>query len=124
MRKISSTHTVRDTTKRGSIVNILLINPETPDTFWSFKTAIKFISKRSSEPPLGLITVAAMLPVAWDKRLIDLNIESLIDQDIHWADMVFIGGMSIQRASFENTAERCKRLGKVVYNMHELHFQR
>ncbi len=75
----------------------LLLYPEFPVTFWSFKYALKFISKKSSHPPLGLITVAAMLPDDWDIRLIDLNVDSLKDKDILWADLVFISAMSIQK---------------------------
>lgn len=55
-------------------MNILLVYPETPSTYWSFKDALKFISKKAAEPQLGLITVAAMLPKDWSKKLIDLNV--------------------------------------------------
>ena len=55
-------------------MNILLVYPEFPDTFWSFKHALKFIRKRASMPPLGLLTVAAMLPAEWNKRLVDVNV--------------------------------------------------
>ncbi len=91
-------------------MNILLINPETPLTFWSFKYALKFVSRKSSEPPLGLLTVAAMLPENWKKRLVDLNIEKLRDKDILWADYVFITGMDIQRDSFIRVVKRCNKL--------------
>jgi radical SAM superfamily enzyme YgiQ (UPF0313 family) len=96
-------------------MRILFVYPETPDTFWSFRRALKFIAKRSMEPPLGLLTVAAMLPSAWEKRLVDLNVATLKDRDLRWADYVFLGGMEIQRKSFEEVVERCNRLGvKVV----------
>ncbi len=91
-------------------MNILLVNPETPLTFWSFKYALKFISRKSSEPPLGLLTVSSMLPGEWNKKLVDLNIENLKDRDIKWADYVFITGMDIQRKSFIQVIERCKNL--------------
>ena len=71
-------------------MNILLVYPEFPDTFWSFKHALRFVRKKASSPPLGLITIAAMLPVEWNKRLVDMNIEPLRDSDLHWADMVFV----------------------------------
>ena len=74
-------------------MNILLVYPEFPDTFWSFKHALKFIRKKASSPPLGLITVAAMLPEKWNKKLIDLNIEPLKDADIEWADYVMMSAM-------------------------------
>ena len=92
-------------------MKILLVYPKHPETFWSFKYALRFISKKASLPPLGLLTVAAMLPREWDKRLIDMNVEQLRDEDIAWADYVFIGAMSIQRESVKKVIERCKGLG-------------
>ncbi len=80
-------------------MKILLIYPEFPDTFWSFTYALSFIGKKASFPPLGLITVAGLLPEKWDKRLVDTNVERLKDKDIAWADLVFIGGMAVQRTS-------------------------
>ena len=61
-------------------MKILMIYPEFPDTFWSFKHALKFIRKKASTQPLGLITVAAMLPAEWEKHLVDLNVQPLKDQ--------------------------------------------
>jgi len=95
-------------------VNILFVNPHYPDTFWSFRHALKFISRNASFPPLGLLTVASMLPHEWPKRLIDLNIEQLADSDLAWADFVFLGGMSIQKTSADEIIARCKRLGKAI----------
>jgi radical SAM superfamily enzyme YgiQ (UPF0313 family) len=95
-------------------MKILLVNPEIPSTFWSFRHALKFIEKKSSEPPLGLLTVAAILPEDWEKRLIDMNVEKLSDTDLQWADYVFITGMHIQRDSFLNVVSRCKDLQKKV----------
>jgi len=96
-------------------VKILFIYPETPLTFWSFKDALKFISKKAAEPPLGLITVAAMLPEEWEKKLIDLNVSALEDKDILWADYVFLSGMNIQINSFKKVIRKCNTLGvKVV----------
>jgi len=96
-------------------MRILLVYPETPETFWSFKKALKFIAKKSMEPPLGLLTVAAMLPSGWEKRLVDMNVTPLKDRDLRWADYVFLGGMEIQRKSFEQVVTRCNSLGvKVV----------
>ena len=95
-------------------MNVLLVYPETPATFWSFKNAMRFIGKRNSEPPLGLITIAAMLPDTWDRRLIDTNVHQLKDQDIEWADMVFVSGMDLHRDSFEQIVARCKSFGKKI----------
>ena len=96
-------------------MRILLVYPETPSTFWSFSDAIKFISKRASDIPLGLLTVAAMLPDSWEKKLVDMNVSNLRDSDLDWADYVFLSGMSAQRQSFLRVINRCNQLGvKVV----------
>jgi radical SAM superfamily enzyme YgiQ (UPF0313 family) len=96
-------------------VNILLVYPEFPDTFWSFKHALKFIRKKSGSPPLGLLTVAALLPHGWRKRLVDLNVAALADEDLAWADYVFIGAMGVQRESARAVLARCQQAGvKIV----------
>ena len=93
----------------------LLIYPQNPETFWSFKHALKFISKKALHPPLGLATVAAMLPAAWEKRLVDENVEPLRDKHLQWADYVFISAMAIQRESVQRVVARCRAMGvKVV----------
>lgn len=91
-------------------MKILLVFPQIPLTFWSFQNALKFISKKSSEPPLGLLTLAAMLPDEWEKKLVDMNVSSLQAQDIQWADYVFLTGMNIQRSSFEKVVKTCNDL--------------
>jgi radical SAM superfamily enzyme YgiQ (UPF0313 family) len=98
-------------TNKERSMKILLVYPETPPTFWSFKKALSFIAKKAAEPPLGLLTVAGLLPEEWEKKLIDLNISHLSDEQILWADTVFLGGMSIQRRSFKEVTARCNRLG-------------
>src|SRR5512147_2819540 len=96
-------------------MKILLVYPEFPDTFWSFKHALRFIRKKAGAPPLGLLTVAAMLPFEWEKRLVDLNVTHLTDQDLAWADYVFISAMVVQRESVRAILKRCKTAGvKVV----------
>ncbi|MBK7631216.1 MAG: DUF4070 domain-containing protein [Ignavibacteriales bacterium] len=96
-------------------MNILMVYPMYPDTFWSFKHALKFVSKKASFPPLGLLTVAAMLPKDWNKRLIDMNANNLTNDDILWADFVFISAMSIQSESADEVIQRCKKLdAKIV----------
>ncbi len=95
-------------------MNILLVNPETPSTFWSFNNAVKFISKKASDIPLGLITVAGLLPQEWQKKLIDLNVSHLKDRDIEWADYVFLGGMNVQIESFKQVIKRCNALNTKV----------
>jgi radical SAM superfamily enzyme YgiQ (UPF0313 family) len=95
-------------------VNALLLYPEFPDTFWSFKHALKFIRKRASLPPLGLLTVAAMLPPEWAKRLVDVNVRKLRQKDLEWADAVFISGMIAQRDSAHELIARCRAAGKTI----------
>jgi radical SAM superfamily enzyme YgiQ (UPF0313 family) len=91
-------------------MKILLIYPKFPETFWSFTYALSFIGKKAAFPPLGLLTVASLLPANWPKRLVDLNVERLTDKDLLWADMAFIGGMAVQRKSAEQIITRCKAL--------------
>jgi radical SAM superfamily enzyme YgiQ (UPF0313 family) len=95
-------------------VNILMIYPEFPDTFWSFKHALKFIRKKASSPPLGLLTVAAMLPAEWEKRLVDLNVTHLTQKDLAWADYVFLSAMVVQREAAHKVIARCKQAGVPV----------
>jgi radical SAM superfamily enzyme YgiQ (UPF0313 family) len=95
-------------------MKILLVAPRVPDTFWSFKHALKFVSKKAGEPPLGLLTVAAMLPAEWQKTLVDLNIRELQDREITGADYVFLSAMSVQETSARSIIERCRRLGTKV----------
>ena len=95
-------------------MNILLIYPKFPDTFWSFKHALTFVHKKSSSPPLGLLTVAAMLPATWDKRLVDMNVAQLIDKDLAWADMVLISAMTVQRESTDEVITRAHLMDKMI----------
>jgi radical SAM superfamily enzyme YgiQ (UPF0313 family) len=95
-------------------MKVLLLYPEFPDTFWSFKHALKFIDKKAGNPPLGLLTVAAMLPHGWEKRLVDVNIRDLRDEDLAWADWVMISGMVVQRDSAFELIARCKAAGKTI----------
>ncbi len=95
-------------------MNILLLYPMYPNTFWSFKHALKFVSKNASFPPLGLLTVATMLPKEWNKKLIDMNVDQLTDDDILWSDYVFISAMSIQSESANQVIERCIKLNTKI----------
>ncbi len=96
-------------------MNILLAYPEYPDSFWSFTHVLRFISRKAAVPPLGLVTVSAMLPSTRNKKLIDLNVTSLRSSDIAWADYVFISAMYIQKESVNKILEEClKNKVKVV----------
>jgi radical SAM superfamily enzyme YgiQ (UPF0313 family) len=91
-------------------MKILLVYPRFADALWAYKHGLEFIGKRASSPPLGLLTVAAMLPKEWTKRLVDMNVTGLSDEDIQWADYVFLGAMLAQQASTEKVIARCKSL--------------
>jgi len=93
-------------------VKVLMVYPEFPDTFWSFKHALPFQGKRSAFPPLGLLTVSALLPSHWERRLVDLNVCRLKDSDLAWADVVFLSGMLVQGPSMQEQISRAKRFGR------------
>jgi len=96
-------------------MKVLLIYPEFPLTFWSFKYALKFIGKKASDPPLGLLTVAALLPPSWEKKLVDMNTQKLSVKDILWSDFVFISAMDVQKISFNKVVKMCNDLNvKIV----------
>ncbi len=92
----------------------LLINPEFPDTYWSFRHALSFEGKQAAFPPLGLLTVSALLPDSWERRLVDLNVQPLTTGDIEWAEIIFATAMLVQKDSLRQVVERCKSLGKLV----------
>ncbi len=92
-------------------MKVLLIYPKFPDTFWSFKHALKFIHRKAAYPPLGLLTVAAMLPEEWERRLVDLNVEKLDQEDLAWADYCFISAMAVQREAVTKVVARCREAG-------------
>ena len=90
--------------------NMLLIYPEFPsNTYWSFKYALKFISRKSAIPPLGLITVAALFPKSYNLKVVDMNVESLDENDIKNADAVFISAMLVQKKSFDEVVALCNK---------------
>ncbi|HQP29987.1 MAG TPA: B12-binding domain-containing radical SAM protein, partial [Deltaproteobacteria bacterium] len=92
----------------------LYIYPAIPDTFWSFRHALSFMGEKAAFPPLGLLTIAAMSPKTWEKRLVDMNTTALTDDDIRWADMVFTTAMHVQRESVTEVTARCRRLNKTI----------
>ncbi|MDQ3805990.1 MAG: B12-binding domain-containing radical SAM protein, partial [Acidobacteriota bacterium] len=95
-------------------MKVLLVYPEFPDTYWSFRHALTFEGKRSAFPPLGLLTVSAMLPRHWERRLVDLNVRRLREADLEWADIVFASAMIVQKESLERVVRACKARGKRV----------
>lgn len=90
-------------------MKILLLYPQHPETFWNFNYALKFIGKKSAFPPLGLLTIASLLPDHWQLKLVDMNVQKLREQDLHWADYVFISAISIQRNSVLSIIAQCQK---------------
>jgi len=99
----------------NTLCNMLLVYPKVPkNTYWSFQYALRFTGKRGNIPPLGLLTVAALFPPDVHLKLIDLNVQPLSDQDLQWADAVFISAMIVQKHSFQEVVKRCRHLGKLI----------
>src|SRR2546426_8438624 len=92
-------------------MKVLLVYPEFPDTYWSFKHALSFEGKRAAFPPLGLLTISAMLPASWERRLIDMNVRPLKPSDIEWADVVFASAMIVQKDSLKQVVKLCNAKG-------------
>ena len=92
-------------------MKVLLVYPPTPDTFWSFKHVLRFVSKRAAFPPLGLLTVAGMLPADWELKLVDMNVNRLTDYDLRWADYVMLSAMIVHKESVSGIMDRCRRFG-------------
>ena len=95
-------------------MKILMLYPEFPDTFWSFKHALPFVRKKVAEPPLGLITVAALLPQDWEVRLVDLNVRHVTRDEIGAADYVMVSAMTVQRESVRQIVSHCREAGTKV----------
>jgi radical SAM superfamily enzyme YgiQ (UPF0313 family) len=95
-------------------MRVLLVYPRNPDSFWSFQHVLHFVSKKSTFPPLGLLTVAALLPREWDIRLADLNVEKLKESDLRWADYIMVGAMIVHQNSVREIVERCRAFGKPI----------
>jgi len=95
-------------------MNILLVSPKTPNTFWSFKHVLRFVAKKAAFPPLGLLTIAAMLPRDWHLKVVDLNVARLDDRDLRWADWVLLSAMIVHRESVREIAERCAVAGRRI----------
>ena len=95
-------------------MKVLLVYPQFPDTFWSFNHALQFIDRKAANPPLGLVTIAALLPGSWERRLVDTNVTALADDDLDWADMVMLSAMVVQRESTNEIIARSKNAGKTI----------
>lgn len=93
-------------------MRVLFVYPVFPETYWSFRHALSFVGKKAAFPPLGLLTVSAMLPENWQRRLVDMNVQPLTRSDIEWADIVFLSAMIVQRVSLDQVVKLCKELCK------------
>lgn len=93
---------------------VLMVYPEFPETFWSFKDSLGFVGKKTNFPPLSLLTVAALLPEGYEIRIADMNVAPLAETDLDWAELVFISAMIVQKESMEQVIERARRRGKSI----------
>ena len=91
--------------------NALFVYPKFPPSYWGFKYALEFLGKRSSMPPLGLLTIAGMFPDNYASKVVDMNIEPLTDAHLQWADVVLTSTMIVQKDSLYEVAERCNQAG-------------
>lgn len=95
-------------------MNVLLVNPKCPPSFWSFEQSCKLTGTRALNPPLGLITAAALFPEEWSMRLVDLNCRPIVEGDWEWAEMVMVSGMIVQRDGILEIVREAKKRGKTV----------
>ncbi|RJR48112.1 MAG: DUF4070 domain-containing protein [Deltaproteobacteria bacterium] len=95
-------------------MKVLLVQPESPLSYWKLPELCRLSGKKALYPPMGLITVAAMLPPEWELRLVDLEIESLTPGDWDWAEMVMISAMTIHRQPVAALVKEAKERGKIV----------
>lgn len=95
-------------------MHVLLINPKSPHSFWTFDRLVKHLGKRALIPPLSLITVAALLPRAWALKLVDMEYQQITSHDWNWADAVFVSGMIVQKDSLIDVIRQAKGRGKRV----------
>ncbi|MGB3293211.1 MAG: DUF4070 domain-containing protein [Phormidesmis sp.] len=92
----------------------LLVYPLFPKTFWSYEKILDLVNRKVLLPPLGLITVAAILPQTWEFKLVDLNIRAVTEDEWAWAELVIFSGMIVQKADMISMVKAAKRRGKQV----------
>ncbi len=95
-------------------MRVLLLNPEMPVSFWTFRQSCELSESKALMPPLGLLTVAALLPQDWEFRLVDLNVDGLTENDWQWADLVMISGMIVQNEGMLDLCGQARLRGKTV----------
>ena len=89
----------------------LFIYPEFPKTFWSYEKILELVNRKVLLPPLGLVTVAALLPQHWEMKLVDRNVSEVQEADWAWAELVIISGMIVQKADMAAQIAEAKRRG-------------
>ena len=95
-------------------MRVLLIHPQSPETFWTFRAEYRYVDYKTLVPPLGLITVASLLPKHWEFRLIDLATRPLTERDWNWAEIVMVSGMIVQKESLLAIVREAKERGKRI----------
>ena len=90
-------------------MRVLLIYPEFPQSFWSFNRALELVDRKALLPPLGLVTVAAILPQDWEYKLVDRNVRSITEEEWNWAEMVIVSAMIVQSKDFRDQIQEAKR---------------
>ncbi|MDX2240584.1 MAG: B12-binding domain-containing radical SAM protein [Leptolyngbyaceae cyanobacterium bins.302] len=95
-------------------MRVLLLYPQFPKSFWSFEKALELVDRKAMMPPLGLVTVAAILPQEWEFKLVDRNVQTLTEADWAWADLVILSAMIVQKQDFLSLIQESKRRGKRV----------
>src|SRR5579859_2703684 len=99
----------------GSAINVLMVWPQFPPSFWGFEGVLEMIPEKAMTPPLGMITVAALCPASWTIRLIDHSFDELRDEDLQWADLVMLSAMHAQRADAIQILGRAKALDRRTF---------
>jgi radical SAM superfamily enzyme YgiQ (UPF0313 family) len=95
-------------------MNILLLYPLFPKSFWSFEKMLELVDRKVMLPPLGLVTVAAILPQEWNYKLVDRNVRDVTEEEWAWADIVVMSAMIVQKADMLAQIKEAKRRGKLV----------
>lgn len=95
-------------------MNVLLLYPRFPKSFWSFEKTLALLGRKAMLPPLGLVTVAAILPQEWQFKLVDRNVRQVTEAEWAWADLVILSAMIVQKQDLLSQISEAKRRGKRV----------
>ncbi len=95
-------------------MNVLLLYPLFPKSFWSFEKTLALLDRKAMLPPLGLVTVAALLPQNWNFKLVDCNVRDITEAEWDWADLVILSAMIVQKDDLLDRIRAAKQRGKRV----------